>query len=66
MDLRTANDMVSRQAYVNLNKASWILTDVIDFHPQRSYVESPVRYDVMNLTEVCPIIFAPYRPMESK
>jgi hypothetical protein len=44
--------MVPYQAYINLMKASWILADVIAVHPQLSYIESSVRYDVMHLTEV--------------
>ena len=41
-----------RQAYINLLKASWILTDIISVHPSLSHDELQVRIEVMQLTEV--------------
>lgn len=43
---------VSAEGYLNLLKASWILTDVIVVHPQFSLIESSVQYEVMQLTQV--------------
>ena len=44
-------------AYVNLLKASWILTDVITVHPQIVFIEDMVRCDVLLLTEVSLFFF---------
>ena len=43
---------VSHEGYLNLLKASWILTDVITVHPQFGYIEASIQYEVMQLTEV--------------
>jgi hypothetical protein len=51
-ELREIKDTLPHQAYVNLIKASWILVDIIAVHPQLSYIETSVRFDVMRLTEV--------------
>lgn len=52
MSGNAAGASVSQQAYINLNKASWILTDVINVHPHLSHVESRVRFEAMHLVEV--------------
>jgi len=52
MELRTASATVPSQAYVNLLKASWILTDLIAVHPQFPKTNiQVVGYDVKQLTE---------------
>ncbi|KAI5807719.1 ankyrin repeat-containing domain protein [Peziza echinospora] len=43
--------VVPEEPYVDLLKASWILTDMISIHPQLSHIEIPVRMDMMGLTE---------------
>jgi len=43
---------VSQEGYVNLLKASWILTDIIVVHPQFGYIEASTQYEIMQLTEV--------------
>lgn len=45
-------ESISAKGYLDLLKASWILTDVIAVHPQFAYIESGVQYEVMRLTEV--------------
>jgi hypothetical protein len=39
-------------AYTDLIKASWILVDIIACHPQRSFFDSPTRYEVQLLSAV--------------
>lgn len=53
MELRAAaRATVPNDAYANLLKASWILTDVIVVHPHMIYIEASVQCDVLRLTEV--------------
>ncbi|KAI5855155.1 hypothetical protein BZA05DRAFT_429113, partial [Tricharina praecox] len=52
MELRAAaRATVPNDAYANLLKASWILTDVIVVHPHMIYIEASVQCDVLRLTE---------------
>lgn len=47
-----SSDTVSRQGYLNLVKASWILVDIVMRHPQLSFLDSIVHLEVRLLTEV--------------
>ncbi|KAF8249029.1 ankyrin [Wilcoxina mikolae CBS 423.85] len=50
MELHSSN-AVSRQGYLNLIKASWILVDIVVRHPQLSFLDSTIRLEVSLLTE---------------
>jgi len=46
------NQAVTLSAYTNLIKASWILIDVIACHPQLSFLNSNMHYEVQLLSAV--------------
>ncbi|KAA8911289.1 ankyrin repeat-containing domain protein [Sphaerosporella brunnea] len=50
MELRSTEETIFRQGYLNLMKASWILIDVIVRHPQLNFLHNTLRYDVELLT----------------
>lgn len=43
---------VSTESYVSLFKVSWILTDIVQRHPQRIILEPGARHDAEVLAEV--------------
>lgn len=45
-------NVVSKECYLNLLKASWILTDVIALHPQFGLINPGIHQEVMQLTQV--------------
>lgn len=46
------NQTISRQGYTDLIKAAWILVDIIGRHPQLDFLDSDIRYEVVQLTQV--------------
>lgn len=49
----TASGTVPESAYINLLKASWIVIDVINVHPQLHLSEESVKLEVVKLSKVC-------------
>jgi hypothetical protein len=47
-----SSQTISVQAYTDLIKASWILVDVIACHPQLSFLDSNMHYEVQILSAV--------------
>lgn len=43
---------ISQQGYADLIKAAWILVDIIGRHPQLDFLDSGIRYEVVQLTQV--------------
>lgn len=46
------NQIISQQGYADLIKAAWILVDIIARHPQLDFLDSDIRYEVVQLTQV--------------
>jgi hypothetical protein len=46
------NQAITLSAYTNLVKASWILVDVIACHPQLTFLDSSMHYEVQLLSAV--------------
>lgn len=47
-----SGEVVSQQGYADLIKAAWILVDIIGRHPQLDFLDSSIRYEVVQLTQV--------------
>lgn len=47
-----AGQIISHQGYADLIKAAWILVDIIGRHPQLDFLDSGIRYEVVQLTQV--------------
>lgn len=48
----SSGQIISQQGYANLIKAAWILVDIIGRHPQLDFLDSGIRYEVVQLTQV--------------
>lgn len=48
----SSGQIISQQGYADLIKAAWILVDIIGRHPQLDFLDSGIRYEVVQLTQV--------------
>lgn len=50
--VKSSGQIISQQGYADLIKAAWILVDIIGRHPQLDFLDSGIRYEVVQLTQV--------------